>query len=190
MGKSTASRWLAQRGWKIVDADVIGHSVLEPGTGPYNALVEAFGAEAVCQNEERGRRVDRASLGRHVFGNRERLRTLNKITHPAIGKQILAQVFWGCLKGQRVVVDAALLPYSVPLRMLCGPILAVVCSPSVQRERLKARDGLSDEEVDVRLASQGPLSHYTSVATKVFRNDGTPDMLAQQLETWYSERMW
>ena len=71
-GKSTAARYFAQRGAKIIDADQLGHATYEAGTAANQRLVATFG-EAI-RAEDGG--IDRKALGGMVFGRPEALKQL------------------------------------------------------------------------------------------------------------------
>ena len=78
-GKSTAARYFATRGAKVIDADQLGHATYEAGTAANDRLVETFG-DAV-RAEDGG--IDRKALGGMVFGKPEALKQLTDIVWPA-----------------------------------------------------------------------------------------------------------
>ena len=47
MGKSTAADILRQRGWPVVDSDVIARQVVEPGQPALEEVQKIFGTEIV-----------------------------------------------------------------------------------------------------------------------------------------------
>ena len=79
-GKSTAARYFATRGAKIIDADQLGHATYEAGTAANDRLVETFGA--AVRAEDGG--IDRKALGGMVFGKPEALKQLTDIVWPEI----------------------------------------------------------------------------------------------------------
>src|SRR5690606_38492063 len=82
-GKSTVARRLAQLGAVVVDADVIAREVVEPGSPALARIAAEFGPEVIAADGS----LDRAALGALIFGNDEARRTLNAITHPAVGER-------------------------------------------------------------------------------------------------------
>ena len=77
-GKSTVSCELnLVHGIPVVDADLLAREVVRPGTGGYRAILRHFSdvEDLVADNGE----LNRAALGRSVFGNKERLAVLNSI---------------------------------------------------------------------------------------------------------------
>ena len=77
-GKSTVSRYLAELGAIIVDADKVGHEVYQPNTDTWRELVKTFGKEILAKDNT----IDRKKLGAMVFSNPEELKRLNAIVHP------------------------------------------------------------------------------------------------------------
>ncbi len=79
-GKSTAARALADLGAVVVDADAVAREVVEPGRPALAEVARRFGADVIAPDGA----LDRAALGRIVFGDPAALRDLEGITHPAI----------------------------------------------------------------------------------------------------------
>ena len=78
-GKSFVAAALGKLGCHIIEADDVGHEVLNPGGEAYDAVIDEFGDEIL---DERGM-IDRARLGGLVFGDPAKLEKLNAIVHPA-----------------------------------------------------------------------------------------------------------
>jgi len=164
-GKSTVTRAMASalgsRG-VVVDADEVSRFVQRPGSALHDALVLEFGRE-VCDGEGR---LDRRRLGAAVFGDRDRVRRLNRLTHPAIGAEVARRFAWHSLVGGKVVViDAALLLASPVLAWLCFPVVVVRCGAEEQMRRLQSRDGdLSAAEARARIDAQPPADELVAMA--------------------------
>ena len=97
-GKSTVSTLLRAHHLPVVDADVLARKVVEPGTPALAQIVRAFGQDVLLPDG----RLDRAKLGRIVFADEGKRRTLNAIVHPAVRREM----FWSILRcwwrGERV----------------------------------------------------------------------------------------
>ena len=83
-GKSTVLQHLRQAGYSVIDADKLGHKVLEQGNPGYNKVVKCFGNEILNPDGS----VNRTALGRIVFVDAEKLKQLNEISHPIIAEMI------------------------------------------------------------------------------------------------------
>ncbi|MEW5728346.1 MAG: dephospho-CoA kinase, partial [Pseudomonadota bacterium] len=78
MGKSTAAAMLRRMGIPVHDADATVHALLGRGGEAVAAVGAAFPGVV------RDGAVDRATLGRRVFGDRAALRRLEAILHPLV----------------------------------------------------------------------------------------------------------
>ncbi|KAK4978402.1 Dephospho-CoA kinase cab5 [Elasticomyces elasticus] len=172
-GKSTVSNLLSAPPYNlpIIDADKIARQVVEPGTSGYASIVSHFSPttpdlllpptpENGGENglNGKGRPLNRAALGRRVFGEGLEVdrKVLNGIVHPAVRREMYKQMIWAYLRGNwAVVLDIPLL-FESGWEPLCGTIMVVaVTDPTVQMQRLRARDEhLSEEDAKNRVASQ------------------------------------
>ena len=186
-GKSTASRTLSSPplSLPVIDADKLARDVVAPGTPGYRAIVARFGpttpdlllAPSATLPEDgpngQGRPLDRAALGRRVFGAdadhfRDR-QVLNAIVHPAVRRAMVRAVLWQYVRGAwAVVLDVPLL-FESGLDVFCGVVLVVgMKDQEVQVQRLLKRDQeqggtMTDKEARGRVESQ------ESIATKMER---------------------
>ena len=87
-GKSVVSAQLAQHGAVIVDADEIVRRLQQPGQPVFREMVGRFGSEILAASGH----LDRALLATRVFGDQQALADLNAIVHPAVGREMLAQI--------------------------------------------------------------------------------------------------
>ncbi|RMZ56043.1 hypothetical protein APUTEX25_004467 [Auxenochlorella protothecoides] len=80
------------------------------------------------------------------------------------------------------IVDMPLL-FETGFYHFTSPRLLVAAGEGMQRRRLMARDGLSEEAADVRVSSQMPLSAKRRLADIVVENDGDVEELRQSART-------
>ena len=179
-GKSTVSKLLSSPPYSltIIDADVLAREVVAPGTPGYTKIVAHFlpttpdlllpaesdpvDSSNGSQNSK-GRPLDRAALGRRVFGTDPShiadRKVLNSIVHPAVRKAMFWGVLWAYFRGERAVVLDVPLLFESRLDAFCGAVIVVgVKDPDVQLRRLVDRDagkGLTEEEARRRVESQG-----------------------------------
>ena len=79
-GKSFIGRALEELGCHVIRADELGHQVLLPGGGAFDAVVAAFGSGILDENGL----IDRRKLAGLVFHDPEKLAKLSSIVHPAV----------------------------------------------------------------------------------------------------------
>lgn len=178
-GKSTASLYLKSKGFAIIDADLIARQILEPGKPAYEEVRSFFGDTFFNEDGT----LNRKSLGQRVFSVREDLEALNQMTHPHILKEILKQLDeYRCHSMEQwVILDAALL-FELHLETWVDAVWYIDVSQEVQHSRLMKRDHLHSVEARGRIASQWEASKKRALATVVIDNNGTKEVLFQQLD--------
>ena len=175
-GKSTIAGMLKEMGLPIVDADLVARQVVEVGSPTLMKIAEEFGEDVLLPTGE----MDRAKVGSIIFNNEQKRLQLNSIIHPAIRAEMIRQRDAYVAEGKHVVMDIPLL-FESKLQNFVEKILVVTVSPEVQLQRLMARNGLSKEEAEARIASQLPLKEKEDGADAVIYNNGTIEQSKQQL---------
>lgn len=168
-GKSLVCSLLADLGVIVVDADRLGHAVLDPGG-------EAFAQVATRwpQTVEDGRIV-RARLGGIVFSDPAQLAELVAITHPHIRSRMLAEVEHHADRPVAVEISAPSDQVMPP-----WPVLVVDAGPRTIDRRLRLR-GMSEADIAARKASQPSRTEWRRMADHVIRNDGNRNALDEEV---------
>ena len=168
-GKSSVGHWLAQQGLPVLDADQFAREALAPGRPATTSVMQRYGAGVQAEG---GAAVDRAALGRIVFQDPAERRWLEQLVHPIV-RERFDQALSLHAKAPAVVLMIPLL-FEAGLESLCSEIWLVDCDASQQLERLIARDGLSPDAAQARIAAQWPLSRKRGLADHVLANRGQP----------------
>ena len=176
-GKSTVAEMFRKLGAVIVDADEATHSVYEPGTPGFDAIVEAFGPEYV-----RGGRIDRARLGDLVFRNADARRRLNAIVHPLVREWMAQRTAQAAKRGAEVVIQDIPLLFENDLQKLFSATVLVYARPPVQLARLLEFRGVSLARANGMLRSQMPIDEKRALADFVIDNDGDLEDTRRQVE--------
>jgi dephospho-CoA kinase len=148
MGKSATAAMFEAEGCPVFDLDAEVHRVYAVG----GAAVEPL--EAAFPGVVRDGAVDRAVLSDRVVGDSEAMNRLNRIVHPLLGAGRVA--FFEAARA----ANAAIVVLDVPLLFETGgernmDAVVVVSAPAdVQRERVLAREGMSEAKLDGILARQ------------------------------------
>jgi dephospho-CoA kinase len=148
MGKSTVAAMFAARGVPVFDADAAVHRLQGPGGRLVAAIEAAFPGTTGADG------VDRAALGKAVLGDRAALQRLEALVHPAVAEERGAFL--------QANAQAPLVLLDIPLLFETGgeaqvDKIAVVSAPAdVQRARVLARPGMTDERFAAILARQTP----------------------------------
>jgi dephospho-CoA kinase len=184
-GKSTVAARLAELGAVVIDADRVAREVVEPGTPGLAAVVEAFGESVLSPDGS----LDRPALGRVVFGEDDRRRTLNGILHPLIAART------GELMTQ--VPPDAVVVHDVPLLVEGGletayHLVIVVHAPERMRvARIVADRGMSEADAWARVRAQASDEERRAAADVWIDNSGTREAtIAQVDECWHERILW
>lgn len=172
-GKSRLCSLLVQRGAMLVDADAVGHGLLdEPEVQA--RIVDAFGVGIL---DERGR-IDRKVLGPRVFATPERRQELDAIVHPPLAEACTARLAEAvAAKAPLVILEAAvyfLLPGPPPVDMT----VTITAPRDVRLARLIAL-GLSPERAHARIDGQAHLEPFWALARCIIDNDGSAAALTE-----------
>ena len=165
MGKSAVAAMFEAQGVPVFDADAEVRAMQGPGGAILPAIEEAFPGTTGPEG------VDREVLGQQVFGNPEELARLEAIMHPAVAERRAA-----FLTANR---DAPILVFDIPLLFEKGgaatldKVVVVSAPPEVQRERVLARPGMTEEKFEQILAIQTPDDEKRARADHVI-DTGTP----------------
>ena len=166
-GKSVAGRRFAMLGFSVVDADRLGHEILEPGGPAFYAVAERWPGAVI------GGRIDRAILAACVFADVDELAELESLTHPHIIRRI-----------EEIGAEADHLVVEVPV--LLEPegdwVTVYLAAPdAVRRHRAILRGGAPDD-VDRRMDRQARDEAWLEWADEIIVNDGTIEHLDRAID--------
>lgn len=167
-GKSTVARMFLEEGLPVVDADRIAREITAPGRPASEAIVGRFGREILLP----GGRIDRAKLGDIVFSDPLKRADLEGITHPEIARGIAAELSRLESAGHSVAIVEAALIHETGRRERFEAVIAVWCDRERRVRRLMERDGLSEEKVLQRIASQMDADEKARASEHVIDNSG------------------
>lgn len=175
-GKSTVSALLEARGAVIVDADRIVRELQQPGQPVFVAMVEAFGGDIVAADGS----LDRQAVADLVFGDDEKLATLNQIVHPAVGARILERLGELADTDHVVILDVPLLVEKGGYET-AGTIVVDV-DPELAVRRLVEQRGFSEADARARMARQASREERLAKADVVIDNTGPVEALQSQVD--------
>ena len=178
-GKSTATNRLIEKGYRIFDADLIAHEIVEPGMPALAQIAETFGESFL---DEEGR-LRRKALAAHITADPEERAKLNAIMHTAIIGAIAEGIEAAREEGEDLVfIDAPLL-FEAGLDAMCDEVWLVTAPEEIRIRRVMERDGISEELVRGYMASQMPEEEKRTRSQRLLDNGGSREQLYEQLET-------
>jgi dephospho-CoA kinase len=182
-GKSTVARLLAQHGATLLSADDIAHEITAAGSAVAQEIARVFGPEVL----DKAGKIDRKALGSLVFHDSEKRKQLESITHPAILRLLKERISSVVNEraGSLVIVEVPLL-FEAGIESWFDCILVVAASEQIQLQRLRERNGLTEEEARARIESQMPLNEKVARGDFVLWNVGGLDDLSAQIDLlWF-----
>jgi dephospho-CoA kinase len=185
-GKGVATEYFRSRGCAIVDADEVARELTAPGTPLGARIVSEFGAEfMLCTGG-----LDRRKLAATVFRDPAATARLERITHPPIMAEVRRRLAELEAEGQTSIAClVAPLLLEVGWRRGRGVdrVLMMVADHDERVRRVAARDGLSRDEVEQRMARQMPAEAQRRHADWVVDTTGNRDEVHRQLEAIWDE---
>jgi dephospho-CoA kinase len=150
MGKSVAARQFTLCGADVCDSDRLVHRLLGKG----GAAVEKVGA--LFPGALAGEAINRAALGREVFGDPGRLKQLEAILHPMVRRLQEQFLTKARIHRRRVVVLDIPLLFETRAEKRCDCTVVATAPAFLQRQRALRRPGMTREKLARILAQQMP----------------------------------
>jgi dephospho-CoA kinase len=181
-GKSFVGEALESMGCLLIQADRLGHEVLEPGGEAYDDVVREFGPEILDASGH----INRRTLAARVFGNPERLAALTALVHPPVlRREERAMAEFASRQPDGIaVVEAAILIETGNYRRF-DKIVLVTCTEEQQMQRAMKRDSVGEAEVLARMQRQMPLSEKRKYADFVVDTSGEKEETLAQTRCVY-----
>jgi dephospho-CoA kinase len=148
MGKSTTAAMFAAAGAAVYDADAAVHDLYRSEGAP---AIEAAFPGTVTDGV-----VDRKALGARVIGKPEEMKRLEAIVHPLVRARETAFLAAAKASGVRVAVLDIPLLFETGGEARVHASIVVTADAQVQRARVLARPGMSEETFAAILAKQMP----------------------------------
>ena len=180
-GKSTVSKYLVEKGFKVYDADRIAKDISEKKS-VQEEIILTFGDKILDENGN----IDRKKLKEIVFGDKEKLKRLNAIIHPKVID------FYKELKEKNtdeiIIFDVPLL-FESGIDKFCDKILVVISDYEIQLNRIVERDKIDRELASKIIKSQLSNEERIKKADVVIENNSSLEDLFEKVER-FCERIW
>ena len=184
-GKSEAARQLEALGASIISADQVGHEAYTPNTEAWEQVVAAFGDDILQDDGE----IDRRKLGAVVFSDPGQLEKLNQIMHPRMARMVADKIEELRDQGAEVVVVEAALLFEAGWDSLVEEVWVTDSTEQVVIERLKQRNGMSEEEARKRISSQMGRTERLERSDYVIENSGDMATLGSTIKKLWDRRV-
>ena len=168
-GKTLVTRILANMGGFPVEADPLAHGLMSKGQEAYNEIVAAFGEGILGEDGE----ISRPALGKIVFADKAKLASLEGIIHPKVAAKTAKLIADAEQTGEYRfgIIDAPLL-IEAGMHTMCDSCWLITADHETRLLRIIARDGISREAAEKRLASRQGDEALRPYADVVIENNG------------------
>lgn len=178
-GKSAVLDYLKERyGAYIIQADQVGHTLMEPEGSCFLPVVKLLGKEIL---DTQGK-IDRGKIAALVFPNPRLLAQLNEIIHPAVKQEIREHIAVQDQEGQSIFVIEAALLIEDHYEEICQELWYIYAEEAVRRRRLKEQRGYSDEKITDIFQSQQTEDVFRRECSYVVENNGDLQMTYLQID--------
>jgi len=171
-GKGTVCEMFRELGAGVIDTDIIARQIMEPGQEGLKSLVERFGSGFLNSDGT----LDRRGFANYVFGNNERVKALNDITHPAILKIVTEST-----TGDKIWMVNTPLLFESGFNKYMEYNIVVTAGLNQVLSRGSERDKISEEEIKERLKHQIPLNEKVKLADYIIDNSGSMEHTKRQV---------
>lgn len=184
-GKSTVLGYIRDNyNALVIFSDDVANDIKKKGYPAYDALVDLLGKEVLSKDGE----IDKAKMASAIFNNKNLLKNVNNILHPAVNAFIINIIEKERAKGvyDFVFVEAALLIEN-GYDKIVDELWYVYASEDSRRQRLKASRGYSDEKIDDILGKQLDDATFRKYCSFVIDNSGKLSKAAGQIDNKIGE---
>lgn len=168
-GKSTVLHMMEREaGVYIVETDRLAHTLMEPGQKAYEKIVDTFGTQILSEDGM----IDRASLGKIVFGDAGKLEQLDAIVHPAVKEYIMTDIETKQKSGEVrfYVIEAALL-IEDGYKAICDELWYIYVDREERIRRLIAGRGGARAKYEAVMENQATEDYYMENCDVVIHNE-------------------
>lgn len=165
-GKSTVEKILMEKGYKVLDSDVVSHELLRD-KAVKKKILEVFSKFDIIEDDE----ISRIKLGRIVFEDEELRKKLEQILHPEIKSEMIRFFNYLENQGEKIAFASVPLLFEAGFDDLFNKILLVYADDDIRLQRLINRNKISLEHAKNRLKIQTSQEEKLTLADYVVYNN-------------------
>jgi dephospho-CoA kinase len=176
-GKSAVAAFFHSFGALIIDTDLIAREAVAPNSDGFLQIARAW-PETIRDGE-----LDRGALAGIIFADPAQRERLNAIVHPQVRR--IAAERSAHASPEQVVVHVVPLLFETGYDKLVDRTIVVTAPIDERLRRVGARDGLSVDAIEQRMAAQLAPERAVELADFAIANDGSLDTLRQRSRAVY-----
>ena len=176
MGKTTIAAMFKALGVPVWDADGAVHRLYAKGGLGVGPVGTAFPAALTKDGH-----IDRNILSKEVLSSPDKLKILETLVHPLVGQDRANFLSKARDLGAKIsIVDVPLL-FETGGEKYVDLVIVATCDAALQRQRVLARPGMTEEKFASILARQTPDSEKRARADFIITTDGSLDETRKQV---------
>lgn len=175
-GKTTVCKVFELLGIPVFYADDVAKSIMHTDPVLKTAILNNFGENSYTKEGK----LNRSYISSLVFNNKPELEKLNSLVHPAVFRAFDNWLLEHA-DAPYVIKEAALLYESESYKM-CDKSILVIAPTETKISRVKVRDGISDEDVKLRMNRQFSDEMKIKFADHILNNDEKQLLIPQIIQ--------
>lgn len=192
-GKSTVTDYLISKGFHVLDADKVAREIVMPGSEMLIQLSSNFGKDILHEDGS----LNRKKLGNIIFNDPEKKKKLDELMHDRILEIINERIILICEKHENsteipidsghkekrkvIFIDAPLL-FETGLDKSVSETWVIDVDDETRIKRIMKRDGLSRDEIMMRIKTQMARDEKKKRADVLLDNTGNLEKLYRQID--------
>lgn len=177
-GKSTATKYLQEKGYIVIDADKMARELTEPGGRAIHYIREHFGNAYIREDGS----MDRAKMRDLIFKDFSQKEILEEGTTKVVLKDIEN------IKAEAEKNDVHAIFFDIPLLFETKThrdydlVWVVTADRELRKERVILRDGIDEHIIELIIGSQSEEEDKIKLADEVIYNNGSIDELYKTID--------
>lgn len=161
-GKSTVGKFFEKLGVPLYNSDTWAKEIMQSDKLVKQAIIQLLGARSY-----NGELLNRGYIAEAVFQDRELLKALNGIVHPAVRNHFLS---WNKEQDFHYVIQEAAVIFENGTQDFYDKIILVTAPKEIRIDRIHLRDGTSEKQILARIENQWPDTRKIPLADYVIEN--------------------
>ena len=173
-GKSTVAKVFVSMGYPVYNSDLMAKQLINSDSVLIGDIKSHFGQEIYS-----GNKLDRKKMAGIVFNDPEKLKILNSLVHPAVGRDFES---WKKEQSTSIVLKEAAIIFETGIHKSLDATLLVTTPESIRIKRVMKRDNTTKEQVIERMNNQWSDDKKAELADYIIDNSGDKMVIPQVQE--------
>ena len=173
-GKTTAANHFKKLGFPLYNSDLRAKELQNNNTDIIEQIRAIFGENAYLNKS-----LNKPFIAAQIFYNKDKLKQLNAIIHPAVFKDFEQ---WRNQQDSKFVIKEAAILIESGSYKDCDLIISVIADPKIKIKRIQERDNLTEEEIQARMNNQLNDQDRIKYSDYIIENNSDLDHLYKEVE--------